>query len=120
MFDILKKYNMAKLFCEHNLNIFQQIFNVIKYFKSNSKNVEHIYFRYNYNKHSMKILSKTNCKLKRYRIISQEIPNNENITFKVYLKLYDLFTSLLLTSNFINNAITRKVNPWYININIEF
>ena len=61
----------------------------------------------------MKILSKTNGKLKRYHIISIEIPNNENITFKVYLKLYDLFTSLLLTLIYIciNNAITRKVNP---------
>ena len=92
--------------------IFHQIFNVIKYFKKNSKNIEYIYFRYNYNKYSVKILSKTNFKLKRYWIFSLKIQNNEKITFQVYLKLYDLFTSLLhpLVYTFISYAITVKVN----------
>ena len=81
---------------------------VIKYFKNNSENVEHNYFRYNCNKYSVKILSKMNCKLKRYQIFSLEIKNTEKFIFIVYFKLYDLFTSLLLASTFISYAV--KVN----------
>ena len=58
----------------------------------------------------MNILSEMNCKLKRYRIFSLQIQNTEKITFKVYLKLYDLFTPLLLATTFISYAITVKVN----------
>ena len=58
----------------------------------------------------MNILLKTNCKLKRYRIFSLKILNTEKITFKVDLKLYNLFKSLLLASTFISYAITVKVN----------
>ena len=57
----------------------------------------------------LKILFKTNCKLKRYQIFSMQIQSNEKITFEVYFKLYDIFTSLLLASIFISNVITVKV-----------
>ena len=81
----MQKYNMSWNICEENLNIFSTNFqcykSVIKYFLNNSKNVEHNYFRYNYNKHYEKILSKTNCKLKRYRICDLEIKNTEKIKF---------------------------------------
>ena len=69
---------------EQSLNMFLTHFkcyiSVIKYLKNNSKNVELNYFRNNkHNKHSVKILSKTNCKLKRYRIFSLEIQNTKKI-----------------------------------------
>ena len=75
---------MAKNILEQSLNMFLTNFkcyiSVIKYFKNKSKNVELNYFRNNkHNKHSVKILSKTNCKLKRYRIFSLEIQNAKKI-----------------------------------------
>ena len=95
-------------------NNFQQIFNVIKYFKNNFSNVLfHLFIQTIILSitilNILKILSKTNCKLKRYRIFSIQIQSNEKITFEAYLKLYDIFTSLLLASTFISNVITVKV-----------
>ena len=78
-------YKYCKNICEQNLNIFltnfQHYKSVIKYFKNYSRNIEHTYFRYSYNKYSVKI-SKTNCKLKRYGIFSLKIQDTERITFK--------------------------------------
>ena len=54
---VQQKYNMAYNICEQNLNIFSTNFqcykSVIKYFKNNSKNIEHNYLRYNYIKYSV-------------------------------------------------------------------
>ena len=83
--------------CVNKFSMFCKIKSLIKYFKNNSKNVKHNYFRFNYIKHSVNILSEPNRKLKIYRIFSLEFQNTDKIRFKMYLKLYDLFTSLLLT-----------------------
>ena len=73
IFNILQKYNISKNICEQNLNIF-------------------------FNTYSVKILWVTNSKLKIYQILSLKIQKTKTIIFKVYLKLYDLFTSLFLAS----------------------